>query len=201
MSYKVKEGEMQAITINRRRSYYIKRDFQKRFILEYIFLVLVCIVLANWMLYTLLDRGIDNAFYRAHISISTTGDIVRSPLSLTAMVMVASIAVSVLISTSLKTRRVGTRLRSLAEGLMGLRNGDLTVSIEGCQDEDLAELADIFNKAVRRLNKRVSSIEEGITGMEAAVTAFKAGEVDAIERLLKEVESVERGLSAFKLRQ
>ena len=54
---------MNSSAVNMRRTYYIKKDFQKRFMIEYAILVIVGAILANWMLYDLLAKGVDDAFY------------------------------------------------------------------------------------------------------------------------------------------
>lgn len=60
------------------KNYYIKKDFQKRFIYECLSFIFLGAILANWILYVLLEKGIDDAFYKAHVGIATTGDVVLS---------------------------------------------------------------------------------------------------------------------------
>lgn len=183
-----------------RRKYYIKKDFQKRFILEYLALIFLGAVLANGMLYALLDKGIDKAFYRAHIIITTTGDVVRSPLVLTNIAVVSASVAAVLVSILLSSWKVGSRLHCLAEGIEGLKNGDLTVQVKAC-DGHLTEVADIFNHTVMQLNRKIIPVKDELTKIEETALGLETDRAGTLEQLLKGVESIEEQLSAFKLRQ
>ncbi|MDO8446936.1 MAG: methyl-accepting chemotaxis protein [Deltaproteobacteria bacterium] len=191
---------MNSRKINMRRTYYIKKDFQKRFILEYLALIFLGAVLANGMLYTLLDKGIDEAFYRAHISITTTGDVVRSPLVLTNMAVVFASLAAVLVSIWLNSWKIGNLLHCLTEGIEGLKNGDLTVQVKACKDH-LTEVAETFNKAVMQLNRKITSVKDELTKIEETALSLETDRAGTLEQLLKGVESIEEQLSVFKLRQ
>lgn len=202
MPSEVKEGAMNSHMINMRKTYYIKKDFQKRFILEYLALVIFGAAVANLMLYKLLDKGIDDAFYRAHIGITTTGDVVRSPLVLTNLaVLFASIA-AISAFTFMSSWKIGSRLNSLAKGIEGLKNADLTVQVESREGEDqFIELAGTFNKAVRQLNRKITSIKDEVKKIDEAVSGLEESRTNAIEQILRKVEAIEGHLSTFKLSQ
>ncbi len=191
---------MNSRKINMRRTYYIKKDFQKRFILGYLALIFLGAVLANGMLYTLLDKGIDEAFYRAHIAIRTTGDVVRSPLVLTNMAVVFASLGAVLVSIFLSSWKISKLLHCLAEGIEGLKNGDLTVQVKACKGH-FAEVTETFNKAVMQLNRKITSVKDELVKIEETTLGLERDRAGTLEQLLKEVESVEDHLSAFKLKQ
>ncbi|MEK7851051.1 MAG: hypothetical protein AAB275_04140 [Deltaproteobacteria bacterium] len=185
-----------------RKTYYIKKDFQKRFISGYILLTLLGVVIANVLLYTRLIKGIDDAFYKAHIGITTTAEVVLSPLFFTSIVVVSASVAAILITTVVNTWKVGSRLHCLSEGIYGLKNLDLTVQVKSCHGDQLtAEVADIFNKSVKHLNKKIGSIKSEITDLETTALSLSKDRVDDVEQLLMKVKSIEDHLSAFKLSQ
>lgn len=183
-----------------RRTYYIKKNFQKRFILEYLALISLGAVLVNWMLYSLLDKEIDKAFYRAHIIITTAGDVVRSPLVLTNIAVVSASVAAVLVSILLSSWKIGNLLHCLAEGIEGLKNGDLTAQIKTYKGH-LAEVADIFNHTVMQLNRKITPVKDELTKIEETALGLETDRAGALEQLLKGVESIKEHLSAFKLKQ
>lgn len=206
MSSKVREVSMSTVSPKIRpyvrKTYYIKKDFQKRFISEYILLTLLGVVIANLLLYTRLTKGIDNAFYKAHIGITTTSEVVVSPLFFTAIVVVSVSMAVILLTTVVSTWKVGGRLHCLSEGIYGLKNLDLTVQVESCHGDLLtSEVADIFNKSVKHLNKKIGPIKSEISDLETTALSLSTDKVDAVEQLLMKVKSIEDHLSAFKLRQ
>lgn len=184
-----------------RRTFYIKKEFQKRFISEYVILIFVGAAVANGVLYALLKKGVDDTFYRAHIGIISTADVVLSPLVFTGVAVFFSSFIAVAALTAANIWRITSRLHCLAEGIEGLKNGNLTVRIELCEGSLLSEVADIFNRSVRHLNGRVAHIKSGVDEIEAAELGFKTDRANAIEEVIKKVESAEGHLSAFKLRQ
>lgn len=185
-----------------RRTYYIKKDFQKRFIFEYMALVFLGVVLANGVLYLLLNKGVDDAFYKAHIGITSTGDIVWSPLLLTGMAIITAAILNVILFALINTWRVGSCMHCLSSTIKRVGDGDMTTQLPPCQGNKLMkELDDIFNKATRHLNKRISSIKGGMEELDAAAARIEKDRANSIEQILKKVESIEDHLSGFKLRQ
>lgn len=183
-----------------RRTYYIKKDFQKRFIFEYMVMIFLGVILANGVLYLLLNRGVDNAFYKAHIGITSTGDIVWSPLLLTGMTIITVATLNVIVFALINTWRVGSCMHCLSSTIKRVGDGDMTTQLPPCQGNKLMkELDGIFNKATRHLNKRVSSIKGGLEELDAAAAGMK-DRANSIEQVLKKVESIEDQLSSFKLR-
>lgn len=184
-----------------RRTYYVKKDFQKRFIFEYMALVFLGIVLANGILYLLLNKGVDDAFYKAHIGITSTGDIIWSPLLLTGMAVITAAILNVILFALINTWRVGSCMHCLSSTIKRIGDGDMTTQLPPCQGNKLMkELDGIFNKATRYLNKRVSSIKGGLEELDAAAAGIEKDRANSIEQVLKKIESIEGQLSSFKLR-
>lgn len=184
---------------NRRRIYYIKKDFQRKFILIYITMVLVGTAFSYIILYSLLNKGIDDVFYRAHVRIITTGDVTWSPLILTGLTIVAVASLAVLGFTIFNSRRIGRSLSCLAEGVKGIKSGDLTVMISASQRDDLSDLADTFNEAVSSLNNKVASTKAKINELEQAALAIQPENAGSVDLLLSRIDSIEKELSAFKI--
>ena len=191
---------MNSRTIKMRKTYYIKKDFQKRFILEYLALVFLGAVLANWMLYVLLNKAIDDSFYSAHIVITTTGEVVRSPLVWANVAVVSASVAAVLTFIFLNSWKVGNLLHSLAEGIEGLKNGDLTIQVKKCEGH-LSEAACAFNNTVMQLNRKITAVKEDLTKIEETASGLEADRASTLAQLLKGVESTEEHLSVFKLHQ
>lgn len=97
------------------KKYYIKKDFQKRFIYEYLSFIFLGAILENWLLYVLLEKGIDDAFYKAHIGIATTGDVVLSPLIMANISVISASLAAVLAFTLLRSWRINKRFHIQAE--------------------------------------------------------------------------------------
>ncbi|MEK7851599.1 MAG: hypothetical protein AAB275_06915 [Deltaproteobacteria bacterium] len=185
-----------------RRTYYIKKDFQKRFIYEYMVMVLLGIVLANGVLYLLLNRGVDNAFYKAHMGITSTGDIVWSPLLLTGMAIITAATLNVIIFALINTWKVGSCMHCLNSAIEKLKDGDMTTQLPPCQKNSLMlEACTIFDKTARHLNKRIYPIKVAIEELDSVAAGIEKDRATSIEQILKKVESTEGHLSAFKLRQ
>lgn len=189
-------------TDERRSIYYIKKEFQRRFILKFLALIALGSILANWVLYTFLQAGIENALYRAHIVIKTTGEVVMSPLIMTGAIIIVAAVVAVAATMLLSSYSVSNRLRYLAKGVEALKRGDLTIKVETPKGCKFPELYDIFNDTVDSLDDKIIRIKSSLGDLERVASDYERNKKkDTQELLLKKVDEVEKDISAFKLRQ
>ena len=183
-----------------RKIYYIKKDFQKKFIIEYTTIVMTGAIFAIGVLYLLTRKMLFDNFYRAHISLSTTADITNPPLLITgAMIGVTSILV-IIAASSFTSWRTGNRLLCLWKGINGLMNADLTIRVDLPYIDGMSEVAEILNNSIKNLNDKVVVIRTKVEEMEEAFHEIHVDREGTIGSVLERTSEIEKELSFFKLR-
>ena len=90
----------------RRRNYFIKKGFQARFILRFILVIFLGIMVSSGIVYFLTSKKIEEAYYRSHIKIASTGEIVYPILFTANIITVGIIIVITIIITLLISHKI-----------------------------------------------------------------------------------------------
>jgi methyl-accepting chemotaxis protein len=190
---------MERFSKERRKIYYVKKGFQRRFILKYLMLVIAGAVLTNIALYSYSHQLILDYLYSAHIRIKTTGDIMLYPLMVVAVTTLIAASVSVSVVFFVSNRRIAQSLERISEGICDVGGGDLTVRVEADKNDEFFDLFNIFNSTVNELKIDVSLLQSRADEIEAAADNIREERSSTIEAVLKGAGQIEKELLKFKL--
>lgn len=186
--------------IMKRRTYYIKKVYQRRFILKKIALVVVGAVAANLLLYLFLQKWINDAMYRVHINVRSVSDVIMTPLFFTNLIVFSLALGGSFLMISLGRRRLDRQFHCFVEGLREVNNGDLTIEVKDLSNGDFNGLSDGFNHTVRRLREKIILLRDGVAEIETIAESYDAENKDMQLILQSKIGSLEEELSSFKLR-
>ena len=79
---------------NRRRQYYIKREFQRRFILQFCGVVAIGCALFGTIMYAYATRTLTTAFIDSKLRVMSTADFLMPALAFTTVVVMALVALA-----------------------------------------------------------------------------------------------------------
>lgn len=187
--------------MERRRKFYVKETFQKAFIIKYLLLLVIGAIWANAMLYLYEVRQIDDSLYRAHIRISTTGDVILTPLFFINGIVLAGAIIGLSFQMIRDCRNLGEKIGHLLAALGPLGEGDLTVKINGVKCRLLGDLFQIFNNAAEKLNGRTKSINNSVEKIEATLQNDGIYRSASAYRIIREIERIEKELATFRFRE
>ena len=186
--------------IAKRRTYYIKKVYQRRFIIKKIALVVVGALAANLLLYIFLQKWINDAMYRVHINVRSVSDVIMTPLFFTNLIVFSLALGGSFLMISLGRRRLDRQFSCFVEGLREVNKGDLTIEMKDLSNGDFDELSAGFNHTVRRLREKIILIESGIVEVETIAKKYDPGNKEMDLALQYNIGRLEEELSSLKLR-
>lgn len=198
----------------RRRNYFIKKGFQGRFILKFLGVVTFGSAMSGYVMYLLVDKDVEDAFYSSHIKLSTTGQLLLPTLlkvnfGVLVLVLLAVAAITLSIS-----HKVAGPLHRLGRDAERIGRGDLTGSFRLRTNDELKSLAKTFEDMNKDMKERFNGLRSQAEEVERAAddlvikyacssfnrTGPEEEVVEAqIDRLLKTVDIFGKELSRFRL--
>ena len=190
----------------RRRNYFIKKGFQARFILRFILVIFLGIMVSSGIVYYLTSKKIEEAYYRSHINIASTGEIVYPILFTVNIITVGIIIVITIIITLLISHKIAGPLYRIEKSIHEIGEGNLSFKIYLRAKDELITLAEIFNNMMAKLKAKIEKIQDAVNYMDSAVNQWAvikkldkkalSKDVTAIRKRVNEIEKV---IATFKL--
>ena len=170
----------------RRRHYFIDHAFQGAFLLRFVAATCLAAALAGGMVYWSTTAAIENQMFSAHLSATHSGELVRSRLILTNLVVAAVLLAAALALAFRTARGCGFALRRGRQGLERVGGGDLTVQM-------WAKASDRLDDLFRELNATIGHARQQA---EAARVALSSADGDGtngdLEQRLRQCASALR---------
>jgi methyl-accepting chemotaxis protein len=190
----------------RRRNYFIKKGFQTRFILRFILVIFFGIIVSSGIVYFLTSKKIEEAYYRSHIKIASTGEIVYPILFTANIITVGIIIVITIIVTLLISHKIAGPLYRIEKSIHEIGEGNLSFKIYLRAKDELITLAEIFNNMIVKLRGKIERIQNAATYMDSTINQWavikkldkKALSKDATA-IRKRVNEIEKTIATFKL--
>ena len=190
----------------RRRNYFIKKGFQASFILRFILVIFFGIMVSSGIVYYLTSEKIEEAYYRSHIKIASTGEIVY-PILLTANIITLGIIIIVtIIITLLISHKIAGPLYRIEKSIHEIGEGNLSFKIYLRAKDELITLAEIFNNMIAKLKGKIERIRDAAAYMDSTINQWavikkldkKALSKDATA-IRKRINEIEKVIATFKL--
>ncbi len=190
----------------RRRNYFIKKGFQARFILRFILVIFLGIIVSSGIVYYLTSKRIEEAYYRSHIKIASTGEIVYPILIAANIATVSIIIVITIIITLLISHKIAGPLYRIEKSIHELGEGNLSFKIYLRAKDELITLAEIFNNMIAKLRGKIEKMQDAAHHMDSIInqwTIIKKMDKKALSKdvavIRKKVNEIEKVIATFKL--
>ena len=153
---------------NKRKIYFIKKEFQARFILRFVAVATVWSAASVLLFFYLANNKLEEIRYASHIDIRTTSELLMP-------VTIGALAVSLLIFAGILGCAIQTLLHRLSGPLGQIRrdiarmaDGDLTSDIILREKDEFQDLATDLEGMRRELRERIARIKEQQAVLSAA---------------------------------
>ena len=132
----------------RRRHYFIDRKFQGAFLLRFLIATCLAATLAGWIVYRSTAAAIEDQMFSAHLSATHTGQLVRSRLIITNLLVASGLLAASITLAFRVARGCGFALRRARLGLERVAKGDLTVQMWAKSSDRLDDLFQELNTTI-----------------------------------------------------
>ena len=175
---------------NRRRSYYIKKGFQRNFILKFCALVILGALISGAIVYVMSSSTVTTTFENSRLTIKSTADFILPALFLSSAIAVALIGITTIIITLFTSHKIAGPLYRMEKDVSEVASGNLGMNFRLRSTDELKPLAVSLDIMVHELKARVEALKTGVSELDTLIGQSGAGKSAEVLNKLKEVESV-----------
>ncbi len=178
---------------NQRRTYYIKRPFQRSFILQFCSLMGLGCVLFAAFLYFYSTRTLTTAFVNSRLRVMSTSDFLMPALGLSALFVTALVTIAAAARLLIFSHRIAGPLSRLEKSAETIGAGNLNLHVRLRSKDQLQDLARSMDEMAADLRVRIQAVKEQ-TNRLGRLAAGSGGQAPGREELLKEIKDIQARL-------
>ena len=178
---------------NQRRNYYIKRPFQRSFILQFCSLIVLACVLFVVFLYFYSTRALTTAFIDSRLRVINTSDFLMPALGLSAFIVTALATVTAAVRLLIFSHKIAGPLYRFEKSVETIGAGNLNLRVRLRSQDQLQDLAHAMDEMAGDLKIRIQAIKAQVDRL-GRVTAGSSGGEAVQEALLKELKDIQARL-------
>lgn len=142
----------------KRTNYFIKKNFQVRFILKFCLLLLAGVILSTALLSLFSKDTLTSSFQRSRLVIENTALAILPSVLYTSLITVGVLTIAAIIVTLFVSHKIAGPMFRFEKELKEIGRGDLTKKIILRSKDQASELADSINDMAARLHDKVVNI-------------------------------------------
>lgn len=150
---------------NKRRTVYIKKEFQFRFIFKFCLILLAGVILSTGLLVFLSRQTLTSTFENSRLVIENTGSAIFPAILMTNLITLGIICIAVIMVTLYVSHKIAGPMFRFEKDLEKIRQGDLCVNINLRKQDQFAEMALALNTMTQSIHDKVSKIDKGLDGL------------------------------------
>lgn len=167
-----------------RSHYFIKKDFQAKFILKFCLLLLAGVIVSTGLLFIFSRDTLTSSFQDSRLVIENTAIAILPNVVYTGLITLALLAIATIIVTLFISHRIAGPMFRFEKELKEIGEGDLTKKVSLRKKDQTQELADCINHMTASLRGKVIPIRTGLEHILKSARKQNASK-DLIEELEK----------------
>lgn len=194
---------------NRRKNYFIKREFQSKFILRFCALVVLGSIISAVFLYQFSRGTVTTTFVNSRLSIVSTADYILPALFGSSLLTIVLISIATAVVVMYLSHRIAGPLFKIERSVEEIGAGDLTVKIKLRSTDEIAKMADCFNELTKNLNSRLLELKlksddlgkqiDNLTALSGTEASLPPQVQDALKELSEKKKALDEKIAYFKL--
>lgn len=149
----------------KRRNYFIKKEFQFKFIIKFCLILFFGIILSTGLVFLFSQETLTSSFDNSKLVIKNTGDAIMPTLVITNGITLALIAIAAIGVTLFVSHRIAGPLFRFEQDIKKIATGDLSVRINLRQKDQFSEMAGAFNEMALSIHGKMTAIDDKIDGI------------------------------------
>ena len=183
---------------NKRRKYYINREFQSKFIIKFCVLIALACLIFGALVYLLSMTSSTTAFENSRLVIKSTADFLLPVMILTAIITTVIISLAVISVTLFLSHKIAGPAYRFERAAQEVTEGNLSFQVKLRSADQLQFVAESMDAMVKSLNTRISSLREKIDSLSLVIE--KQSDKNQTSKEVKElIDDISQEISAFKL--
>ena len=178
---------------NRRKNYFIKKRFQRNFIVKFCILVIIGSVISGAIVYTMSRSTVTTTFENCRLRIKSTADFILPAVMLSGAVVIAVIGLATVAVTLFTSHKVAGPLYRMEQDVKEVASGNLKKRFNLRINDEIKTLAESLDKMTRELRTNIAGIKRDVSELELALKT--AAEVP--EQAKEKLQNLKRTLAKF----
>ena len=180
---------------NQRKTVYIKKEFQFRFILRFCLLIIAGVIVSTTLLFLLSQGTLTTSFQESRLVIKTTGIAILPSVIYTNLVTLVLITLCTILVTLFVSHKIAGPLVRLEKEIKEVGKGDLTREVKFRGNDQITELEETMNSTIAGLRGKVGDIRNDLDRIRQS-----ASSQDVSRELIDQLETLHRKIEAtFKI--
>jgi len=143
----------------KRRNYFIKQEFQFKFIMKFLAVLLAGGVLSTILVFVFSRGTLTSSFDHSRLMIRNTAEAIMPTLVVTNLVTLCIITLAAIGVTLFVSHRIAGPMFRFEQDLKKIAQGDLAVRIHLRQKDQFSEMAKAFNEMAVSVHGKVTDID------------------------------------------
>ncbi|MDD3905699.1 MAG: methyl-accepting chemotaxis protein [Candidatus Omnitrophica bacterium] len=176
---------------NRRRNYYIDKEFQAVFILKFCSLVAIGSVISGLIIYAMSRATVTTTFENSRLTMKSTADFILPAVFLSSVVVIILIGLAAIIMTLFVSHKIAGPLYRLDKDVQDVASGNLGMVFRLRTGDEIRPLAASLNEMVAVIRERVSEAKKNIddAGLCAGLPAEAREKIALAKESLKKLKT------------
>ena len=175
----------------KRSSYFIKKEFQFKFILRFCLLVLIGAVISTGLVFLFSQGTLTSSFQHSRLIIKNTGVAILPSVVYTNLITLALITLATIIVTLFVSHKVAGPMFRFEKELKAIGEGNLTNKIMLRKKDQIKDMADCLNNMVASLREKILDIQTEVEHIRNSASRQSAPE-DLVEELQQLHHKIQR---------
>ncbi len=185
---------------NKRRIYFIDKEFQARFIIKFCLLVIASGILTGAILYFISSKSTTVSIINSRVVVRSTADYLLPVLIQTIAVSLVVVGISAIWLTLFISHKLSGPLYRFKKVMRSLGEGDFTVDFKIRDSDQLQDLADEFNIMIKKIREELSIIKNYFKSLKEKIGNEAPDEKQScLQELKKITEDINRVINYFKI--
>jgi methyl-accepting chemotaxis protein len=174
-----------------RKNYFVKKEFQFRFILKFCLILLIGVVISTGLLFLFSQDTLTSSFDQSRLVIKSTGLAILPSVLYTNLITLGLITLATIIVTLLVSHKIAGPMFRFEKELKEIGAGDLTRRVTLRERDQVTDMADRLNNMIASLQDKVIEIQTEVEHIHKSASKQNAPKtlIDALNKLHQKIGS------------
>ncbi|MBE9582144.1 MAG: HAMP domain-containing protein [Proteobacteria bacterium] len=168
----------------KRRIFFIKKEFQIRFILKFCLLLLAGIAISTGLLFLFSQDTLTSSFEQSRLVIKSTGQAILPSVIYTNLITLGLVTLATIVVTLFVSHKIAGPMFRFEKELKQVAEGDLTKRVVLRKKDQITDMAESLNNMISSLHEKLLDIQTDVERIRQSASRQNAPK-ELIEELNK----------------
>ncbi|MCK4946987.1 MAG: methyl-accepting chemotaxis protein [Candidatus Aureabacteria bacterium] len=152
---------------NKRKNYFIKKDFQIRFVIKFCTLVILGAVVSGTIIYAMSRSTVTTTFENSRLIMKSTAEFILPAVLLSSTIVVLLLGLATVAITLVASNRVVGPIYRMKKDIQEVASGNLRKKFSLRHRDEGKDLAESLNEMTKALKEDMGKIKQAIAKLES----------------------------------